>query len=81
MLLSCVPQSDMSDLEVDLEDLERAAAQLEDPCLIQTCDNSKGVQETLEAWKELQKLVLENAVRGQRAVRLRQFFRDYLAIM
>ncbi|KAL8185660.1 UNVERIFIED_CONTAM: hypothetical protein K2H54_056728, partial [Gekko kuhli] len=73
-------ESDMTDLEVDLEDLERAATLLEEPCLVQTRDNSKGIQETLEAWKELQKLVLENAVRGQRAVRLRQFFRDYLAI-
>lgn len=81
MLLSCVPQSDMSDLEVDLEDLERAAAQLEESCSIQTCHNSKGIKETLEAWKELQKLVLENAVHAQRAVRLRHFFRDYLAIM
>ncbi|XP_015272397.1 PREDICTED: uncharacterized protein LOC107115253 [Gekko japonicus] len=74
-------ESDMSDLEVDLEDLERAATQLEETCLFQTRDNSKGIQETLEAWKELQKLVLENAVRGQHAVRLRQFFRDYLAII
>ncbi|XP_060100651.1 uncharacterized protein LOC132575967 isoform X2 [Heteronotia binoei] len=74
-------ESDMSDLEVDLEDLGRAATQLEEPCLVQTCDNSKGIQETPEAWKELQKLVFENAVRGERAVRLRQFFRDYLAII
>ncbi|XP_077198485.1 uncharacterized protein LOC143839818 isoform X2 [Paroedura picta] len=74
-------ESDMSDLEVDLEDLERTAAQLEDPDLVQMCDNSREIQETLESWKVLQKLVLENAVHGQHAVRLRQFFRDYLAII
>ncbi|XP_048339258.1 uncharacterized protein LOC125425723 isoform X2 [Sphaerodactylus townsendi] len=74
-------ESDISDLEVDLENLEREDAQLEEPCLVRMCDNSKGVQKILEAWKELQKLVLENAVRGQHAVRLRQFFRDYLAII
>ncbi|XP_054840217.1 uncharacterized protein LOC129332900 [Eublepharis macularius] len=65
-------ESDMSDLEVNLEDLERAAVQLESPYL---------VQEILEAWKELQNVVLENAVLAQRAVCLRQFFRDYLAII
>lgn len=66
-----VPQSDMSVLEQHIEK----------HYTVQRHDKLGEIQEMLEAWKELQKMVLENAVCGQQAVRLRRFFRDYLAIM
>ncbi|KAJ6664695.1 hypothetical protein lerEdw1_006268 [Lerista edwardsae] len=74
-------ESDMSDLEGSMLELKRKDSQLEEHSLVDVCDESRRVQETLEAWKELQKLVLDNAVRGQQAVCLQRFFRDYLAII
>lgn len=66
----------MSQLEGNIEDLERAVTHL-----VQVSDDSKPILEILEAWKDLQKLVLENSVHGQQTVRLWQFFKGYLAIM
>ncbi|XP_066474712.1 spectrin beta chain, non-erythrocytic 2-like isoform X2 [Tiliqua scincoides] len=74
-------ESDMSDLGGTVLELKRKDPQLEEHSLVDVCDKSRWVQETLEAWKELQKLVLDNAVRGQQAVCLQRFFRDYLAII
>ncbi|XP_053160357.1 uncharacterized protein LOC128348748 isoform X3 [Hemicordylus capensis] len=74
-------ESDMSGLEGEMEKLEKAASELEEHYLTPMHDESRGTQEILEAWKELQKLVWSNAVHGQQAVRLRRFFRDYLAII
>ncbi|KAL7987458.1 hypothetical protein Chor_006377 [Crotalus horridus] len=69
-------ESDMSQLEGNIEDLERAVTHL-----VQVSDDSKLILEILEAWKDLQKLVLENSVHGQQTVRLWQFFKGYLAII
>lgn len=71
----------MSSLEGDMEKLQRAFMELEDCCLIEMPNESRRISETLEAWKDLQKLVSGNAVHGQQAAHLRQFFRAYLAIM
>ncbi|XP_053238868.1 uncharacterized protein LOC128410983 isoform X2 [Podarcis raffonei] len=74
-------ESEMSSLEGDMEKLERAFMELEDCCLIEMPNESRRISETLEAWKDLQKLVLGNAVHAQQAAHLRQFFRAYLAII
>ncbi|XP_072847910.2 uncharacterized protein LOC110074663 isoform X3 [Pogona vitticeps] len=74
-------ESDMSDLSGDIEELERAVAQLEECCLLPMSDESRRILEILEAWKDLQKVVSGNAVHGHQAVQLRQFFRDYLAMI
>lgn len=71
----------MCDLSGDTEELERAVARLEEFCLVPRADESRRILEILEAWKDLQKLVSGNAVHGQQAVQLRQFFRNYLAMM
>ncbi|XP_025023233.1 spectrin beta chain, non-erythrocytic 1-like isoform X8 [Python bivittatus] len=69
-------ESDMSQLEGNIEELERAVTHL-----VQASDESRRILEILEAWKDLQKVVLENSVHGQQTVRLWQFFKDYLAII
>ncbi|XP_061480822.1 spectrin beta chain, non-erythrocytic 1-like isoform X5 [Rhineura floridana] len=74
-------ESDMSALEGDMEELERAFSQLQECYLEQISKESRRISEILEAWKDLQKLVLGNAVREQQAAHLRQFFRAYLAII
>ncbi|XP_033000442.1 uncharacterized protein LOC117044110 isoform X4 [Lacerta agilis] len=74
-------ESEMSSLRGDMEKLERAFIELEDCCLIEMPNESRRISETLEAWKDLQKLVLGNAVHGQQAAHLQQFFRAYLAII
>ncbi|KAG8123421.1 hypothetical protein E2320_018829, partial [Naja naja] len=60
----------------EIEELERAVTHV-----VQVSDDSKWILEILEAWKDLQKLVLENSVHGQQTVRLWQFFKGYLAII
>uniref|UniRef100_A0A8C5SRS7 PH domain-containing protein n=1 Tax=Laticauda laticaudata TaxID=8630 RepID=A0A8C5SRS7_LATLA len=69
-------ESDMSQLEGNIEELERAVTHL-----VQVSDDSKRTLEIVEAWKDLQKLVLENSIHGQQTVRLWQFFKSYLAII
>ncbi|XP_026535552.1 uncharacterized protein LOC113420029 [Notechis scutatus] len=69
-------ESDMSQLEGNIEELERAVTHL-----VQVSDDSKRTLEIVEAWKDLQKLVLENSIHGQQTVRLWQFFKGYLAII
>ncbi|XP_034283960.1 uncharacterized protein LOC117671845 isoform X2 [Pantherophis guttatus] len=69
-------ESDMSQLERNIEELERAVTHL-----VEVSDDSKPILEILEAWKDLQKLVLENSVHGHQTVRLWQFFKGYLAII
>nr|XP_034964067.1 uncharacterized protein LOC118081770 isoform X3 [Zootoca vivipara] len=74
-------ESEISSLEGDMEKLERTFIELEDCSLTEMPNESRRIGETLEAWKDLQKLVLGNAVHGQQAAHLRQFFRAYLAII
>ncbi|XP_058046466.1 uncharacterized protein LOC131201901 isoform X3 [Ahaetulla prasina] len=69
-------ESDMSQLEGNIEEVERAVTHL-----VQVSDDSKPILEILEAWKDLQKLVLENSIHGHQTVRLWQFFKGYLAII
>ncbi|XP_070590319.1 uncharacterized protein [Erythrolamprus reginae] len=69
-------ENDMSQLEGNIEELERGVIHL-----VQVSDDSKLILEILEAWKNLQKLVLENSIHGQQTVRLWQFFKGYLAII
>lgn len=71
----------MSAMEENMLEMKRKVPRLEGHSLVDVCDESRRVQETLEAWKELQKLVQDNVVRGQQAVSLQRFFRDYLALM
>ncbi|XP_060610035.2 spectrin beta chain, non-erythrocytic 1-like isoform X2 [Anolis sagrei] len=74
-------ESDMSKLAKDMEKLENAVIQQQENYLLQISHESRRILEILESWKDLQKLVLQNAVHGQQAGHLRQFFRDYLAII
>ncbi|XP_042299866.1 uncharacterized protein LOC121917799 isoform X2 [Sceloporus undulatus] len=74
-------ESDVSKLAEDIEKLEKAVTRLEEGYLLQISYEPKRILEILESWKDLQKLVLQNAVHGQQAVYLQQFFRDYLAII
>lgn len=76
------PQREMSEaLEGHLEELQRAATHLEKLCATQRRDLVPEVQETLKAGEGLLALVLENKARMEQAGQLRQFFRDYLAMM
>ncbi|XP_062427981.1 uncharacterized protein LOC134138403 isoform X6 [Rhea pennata] len=68
-------------LQGQLEELERAAAHLEKLCPARMCSVSPEVQGVLQAWEELQKLLRENKAHVQQAGRLRQFFKDYLAMI
>ncbi|XP_062829890.1 uncharacterized protein LOC100551915 isoform X2 [Anolis carolinensis] len=74
-------ESDMSKLAKDMEKLENAVIQQQENYLLQISHESRRILEILESWKDLQKLVLQNALHGQQASHLRQFFRDYLAII
>ncbi|KAJ7340935.1 hypothetical protein JRQ81_004222 [Phrynocephalus forsythii] len=74
-------ENEMSDLSGDLEELERAAAHLEEGCLVPKSGDSRRILKILESWEDVHKLVSGNAVHGQQAVQLRQFFRDYLAMI
>ncbi|XP_025978810.2 uncharacterized protein LOC112997153 isoform X3 [Dromaius novaehollandiae] len=68
-------------LQEPLEELERAAARLEKLCPAQMCTVGPEVQGALQAWEGLQKLLRENKAHVQQAGRLRQFFKDYLAMI
>ncbi|XP_050172874.1 spectrin beta chain, non-erythrocytic 5-like isoform X2 [Myiozetetes cayanensis] len=68
-------------LQGQLEELERAAARLQELCPTQQCPTSREVQETLWAWAGLRELLRETRARVQQASRLRHFFKDYLAMI
>ncbi|KAM7117354.1 uncharacterized protein J5F26_002452 isoform 3-T3 [Ciconia maguari] len=68
-------------LQGQLEELERAAARLQDLCPARLCPVSQEVQGTLWAWAGLQELLRETWARMQQAGRLRHFFKDYLAMI
>ncbi|XP_051469858.1 uncharacterized protein LOC127382371 isoform X2 [Apus apus] len=68
-------------LKGQLEELERAAAHLQELCPAQLCPVSQEVQRTLQAWAGLQELLRETRARVQQAGRLWHFFKDYLAMI
>ncbi|KAK2531617.1 Capn11 [Columba guinea] len=68
-------------LQGQLEELERAAAHLQELCPAQLCPISREVQETLRAWTQLRELLRKTRARVQQAGRLRHFFKDYLAMI
>lgn len=68
-------------LKGQLEELERAAARLQELCPARQCPISRELQETLWAWAGLQELLQETRLRVQQASQLRHFFKDYLAMM
>nr|XP_006126579.1 uncharacterized protein LOC102448657 isoform X2 [Pelodiscus sinensis] len=68
-------------LEENMGELEKAAMRLDKFCLAQMHDLGQQIQGRLQAWKELQKLVLENKTHVQQAYRLQQFFANYLAMI
>ncbi|XP_071595401.1 uncharacterized protein [Heliangelus exortis] len=68
-------------LQGQLEDLEKAAARLQELCPARLCPASQEVQGTLQAWAGLQELLRETRAHVQQAVRLRHFFKDYLAMI
>ncbi|XP_073194597.1 uncharacterized protein [Lepidochelys kempii] len=68
-------------LEGDVEELEKAVIHLEKLCPARMHDMGPEIQGMLQAWEELQKLVLENKGHVQQASRLQQFFGDYLAMI
>ncbi|XP_056343634.1 spectrin beta chain, non-erythrocytic 2-like [Oenanthe melanoleuca] len=68
-------------LQGQLEELERAAARLQELCPAGQCPVSRELQETLRAWAGLRELLQETRLRVQQASQLRRFFRDYLAMI
>ncbi|KAM6207382.1 uncharacterized protein WM294_001741 [Sarcoramphus papa] len=68
-------------LQGQLEELERAAARLQELCPARLCPVSREVQGTLWAWAGLRELLRETRARVQQAGRLRHFFKDYLAMI
>ena len=68
-------------LQGQLEELEGAAARLQELCPAGLCPVSRVVQGTLRAWAGLRELLRETRARVQQAGRLRRFFKDYLAMM
>ncbi|KFR08819.1 hypothetical protein Y956_09382, partial [Nipponia nippon] len=68
-------------LQGQLEELERAAARLQELCPARLCPVSREVQGTLRAWAGLRELLRETRARVQQAGRLRHFFKDYLAMI
>ncbi|KFO53626.1 hypothetical protein N302_08530, partial [Corvus brachyrhynchos] len=68
-------------LQGQLQELERAAARLQELCPVQQCPISQELQETLWAWAGLRELLQETWLRVQQASRLRHFFKDYLAMI
>ncbi|CAM9873279.1 unnamed protein product [Bubo scandiacus] len=68
-------------LQGQLEELERAAARLQELCPTRLCPVSREVQGTLQAWTGLQELLRETRAHVQQASQLRHFFKDYLAMI
>ncbi|XP_074753092.1 uncharacterized protein LOC141956400 isoform X2 [Athene noctua] len=68
-------------LQGQLEELERAAARLQELCPARLCPVSREVQGTLQAWAGLQDLLRETRAHVQQASQLRHFFKDYLAMI
>ncbi|OPJ72454.1 calpain-11 isoform B [Patagioenas fasciata monilis] len=68
-------------LQGQLEELERAAAHLQELCPARLCPISREVEGTLQAWTQLRELLQETRARVQQAGRLRHFFKDYLAMI
>lgn len=68
-------------LQGQLEELERAAARLQELCPARLCPVSREVQGTLWAWARLRELLRETQARMRQAGRLWHFFKDYLAMM
>ncbi|XP_076190463.1 uncharacterized protein LOC143158418 isoform X4 [Aptenodytes patagonicus] len=68
-------------LQGQLEELERAAARLQELCPARLCPVSREVQGTLCAWAGLRELLRETRARVQQAGRLWHFFKDYLAMI
>ncbi|XP_030092128.2 spectrin beta chain, non-erythrocytic 2-like isoform X3 [Serinus canaria] len=83
-LLSCQQEMEHAasqTLQGQLEELERAAARLQELCPARQCPVSRELQETLWAWAGLRELLRETRLRVQQASRLRHFFKDYLAMI
>ncbi|XP_039424641.1 uncharacterized protein LOC104684410 isoform X1 [Corvus cornix cornix] len=83
-LLSCQQEMEHAvsqTLQGQLQELERAAARLQELCPAQQCPISQELQETLWAWAGLRELLQETRLRVQQASRLRHFFKDYLAMI
>ncbi|XP_015477757.1 spectrin beta chain, non-erythrocytic 2-like isoform X17 [Parus major] len=83
-LLSCQQEMEHAvsqTLQGHLEELERAAAHLQELSPAQQCPISQELQETLWAWAGLQELLQETRLRVQQASQLRHFFKDYLAMI
>ncbi|KFQ88287.1 hypothetical protein N337_07140, partial [Phoenicopterus ruber ruber] len=68
-------------LQGQLEELERAAARLQELCPSRLCPVSQEVQGTLQAWAGLRELLQETRAQVQQASQLRHFFKDYLAMI
>nr|XP_030124450.3 uncharacterized protein LOC105759083 isoform X2 [Taeniopygia guttata] len=83
-LLSCqqeMEQAVSQTLQGQLEELERAAARVQELCPARQCPISWELQETLWAWAGLRELLRETRLRVQQASQLRHFFKDYLAMI
>ncbi|XP_059697401.1 uncharacterized protein LOC132324852 isoform X6 [Haemorhous mexicanus] len=83
-LLSCQQEMEHAvsqTLQGQLEELERAAARLQELCPARQCPVSRELQETLLAWAGLRELLRETRLRVQQASQLRHFFKDYLAMI
>ncbi|XP_068041560.1 uncharacterized protein [Anomalospiza imberbis] len=83
-LLSCQQEMEHAvsqTLQGQLEELERAAARLQELCPARQCPMSRELQETLWAWAGLRELLRETRLRVQQASQLRHFFKDYLAMI
>ncbi|XP_064270660.1 spectrin beta chain, non-erythrocytic 2-like isoform X1 [Passer domesticus] len=83
-LLSCQQEMEHAvsqTLQGQLEELERAAARLQELCPARQCPVSRELQETLWAWAGLRELLRETRLRVQQASQLRHFFKDYLAMI
>ncbi|XP_053917197.1 uncharacterized protein LOC128851617 isoform X2 [Cuculus canorus] len=68
-------------LQGQMEELERAAAHLQELCPARLCPVSQDVQRTLQAWERLQELLQKTRAGVQQAGQLRLFFKDYLAMI
>ncbi|XP_063246974.1 spectrin beta chain, non-erythrocytic 2-like isoform X3 [Prinia subflava] len=83
-LLSCQQEMEHTvsqTLQGQLEELERAAARLQELCPARQCPVSRELQETLRAWAGLQEQLRETRLRVRQASQLRHFFKDYLAMI